>query len=230
MHDPNKYLPIPEVDDWLNLKDWTFRCNYKQGQHGDFYWITPYYTWDFLDCIELPQTPFRILMTYFDWFGGAAACFGSKPGWQVVAEHCALSDVITEKPVINYGADIELMLIDEPLSKSEIAGRLSLAGVDADPDNSDFWKFIEEVEPYCFASYTHGMFFTAKKKELIESFYSEETLQNVERTEREKERAGRARMWEMLGPECGPETCVDFGCDRLRIQLAMRCFFHQRRR
>lgn len=39
--------------------------------------------------------------------------------------------------------------------------------------------------------------------------------------------AARAQKWQALGPECGPEVCVEEACKRLRIKLAVRCFMHQ---
>lgn len=228
MHDPGKYRPIPTIDDWLNLSDWTFKSKYQEGQHGELFWVSPSYSCDVLDCIELPETPFRILVTSFD--NGPRACFGTEAGWQMLGETRALSEPMVENLLPSYGTDMELMLIDEAISVKEIASRLKRAGELTNPEDPDFWNFIETMQPYCFVTYdiyTQQLFFVAKKKELIESLYSAETLARVEQAKRKYLRASRVLTWEQLGPECGPETCVDFGCNRLRIQLAVRCFLHQ---
>ena len=42
-----------------------------------------------------------------------------------------------------------------------------------------------------------------------------------------RRKRARKTFWAELGPECGPETCVETGCNRLRIKLAIRCLEHQ---
>jgi hypothetical protein len=212
------------IEDYLNLSDWVFKAGVEEGHHEDFFWVKLAHFIDFADYICLPQCPYRILITYFD--GPGSACYGSAPGWRVVGEY-ALSDFMTKRPKINYGADTELLVLDKPLTDDEIMSGLALANVETDPDDPKFWDFLDRLQPYCFASYRGTIFFTAKIKLLVDALHSERAIADIEHQERTYLGSSRASLWRNLGPECGPEKCIEPDCDRLRIKLAVRCFMHQ---
>lgn len=220
--------PHQTIADYLELKDWNFKPSYQTGQHEEFFWVTMGYHIDCSEFIAWPHQPFAILMITFDG-SNAGYCFASKPNWRAVGEF-AVSDPMPGRPVLSYQADFELMLLDKELSDQQIKDAFVSGDVGTHLDDPKFWDILSCLQPYCYVAYTDQLYFISKDKALVDAMYSQQALDSVERTSKEYMLKSRESMWEMLGPECGPEVCAEPGCDRLRIQLAMRCFMHQRAR
>ena len=229
MEDSSRRGPIPTIEDYLNVSDWGFDPKYDEGRNGDYFWVSLNYDVEFEKFIPVPRNPYRILVTYFDWWGGAAKLYGSSPGWKAVNQ-CAISDAIVDRPpIINYRADTALMFLDKPLTDQQIQTGLTFADEEPDPSNSRFWSLLDHLQPYLYISYMAKEFFAAREKILLDALHSADAFADVEAKERADCRNTRAEQWKKLGPECGPEKCVESGCDRLRIKLAIRCFIHQLR-
>lgn len=230
MSESKDYPPLPAIEDFLNLKDWSFKAVFLEGQVGNYFWFDPGYWIAFEDYIAMPERPYCIVMTAFDGYGGAGPSYGRDPGWREVGV-CAVSEMMTGRPQVNYGADIELMLVDRPIEDDELLHWFSEDSdyLEARPENAYLWAMIEEIQPYCYAAYNQEILFAARNKELVDALHSPEAIEDVERKAKERCREGRAKAWADLGPERGPEQCVEPGCERLRIPLAIRCFFHQGR-
>ncbi|HEY9684838.1 MAG TPA: hypothetical protein V6C86_24890 [Oculatellaceae cyanobacterium] len=219
----------PSVEEHLNLSDWSFKARIEQGKHRDYHWISLDYDVEFENYIAPPLDSFRILVTHFDGYGGAAVCYSNTPGWRRIGE-CAISDVIADKlPAINYAADTALMYLDRPLGDEELLAGLCFADEEPDPNNSRFWFLLDRIQPYLFISYMERAFFAAQNRGLLDALHSPCALAEVEERERASLRASRKSKWEDVGPECGPEKCVEPDCDRLRIKRAVRCYMHQLR-
>lgn len=67
-------MPIPTIEDYLQLSDWKFKVSIKEGCHANFFWLRSLELGaaDLLETIDLPGKPFSVLVTYWDWHGGGA--------------------------------------------------------------------------------------------------------------------------------------------------------------
>jgi hypothetical protein len=228
-NDVASFRTIPSIEDHLNLSDWTFKATFEQGQHGDYYWISLDYDVEYEKIISYPQDQYRVLVTHYDGFGKAAFCYGNTPGWRTIGE-CAISDFVTDRsPEINYAADTALMFLTKQVTDQELLSDLKFADEEPDPNNSRFWLLLERMQPYLFVSYMEKEFFASKNKALLDALRSPNALADVEERERSYRKMSRLTKWENVGPECGPEQCVEPDCHRLRIERAIRCYMHQLR-
>jgi len=227
---------IPTIEEYLKLSDWTFSVSMNEGSYSNFFWLRSRHlgALDVLETIDLPKKPFRVLITYWDWNGGGASTYGSEAGWRELGEY-AISDVSTVLPKLHYGADNAQMLLDESIADQEILRALSNFDEPYTLDDLEeehakkFWAALEAVKPYCYFSYGlfDGFTFIARGHDLRRQFLDRVSQHKIEAIYRERESDTRARMWQELGPECGPEICIEENCERLRIKLAVRCFMHQ---
>lgn len=127
------------------------------------------------------------------------------------------------------------MLLDESLADDELLKNLSYFDEpymldDLDEEQAqNFWAAIEGIQPYCYFSYGlfDGFTFVARGPDLYRQFLDRVSLEAIETFYKKTAAASRARTWAELGPECGPEICIEDNCNRLRIKLALRCFIHQ---
>lgn len=217
---------IPTVAEFLNLSDWSFNAKFEVGQHNDYHWISLDYDVEFEKFMPFPEYPYRVLVTHYDGYGGAAYCYNRTPGWRSL-DKCALSDIITEQlPSINFSADTALMFIDAQLSDQALSAALRLVE-EPDPASPAFWCFLNQLQPYLFISYTEKEFFASKNKELLDMLHSDQALAEAEEQAKTNLKASRLAKWENVGPECGPEECAEPGCKRLRVECAIRCYMHQ---
>jgi hypothetical protein len=217
---------IPTVAEFLNLSDWSFNAKFEVGQHNDYHWVTLDYDVEFEKFIPFPEYPYRVLVTHYDGYGGAAYCYRSTPGWRSIDE-CALSDIVAmHPPSINYAADTALMFINAQLSDQDLSAALRLV---EEPDlaSSSFWLFLDQLQPYLFISHMETEFFASKNKDLLDRLHSDQALAEAEEQAKTHLNASRLAKWESVGPECGPEECAEPGCKRLRVERATRCYMHQ---
>ena len=224
------------IDEYLSVIDWQFNPNVKKGQVDDFYWVrSPEFagTVDVLEHVDLPAQPFSVLVTDWDGSGGGAQFYGPRQGWRLVGQS-ALSEPSCNLPELSYGADNAQMLIDHAISDEALLSALTdfcEPHFLDDPDGSQsFWNAINAIQPYCYFSYgcsAENFTFIARGKSLIDQFWQNVSLPKVELKLRQGLVESRAKTWNTLGPECGPEVCQEANCDRLRIKLAVRCFIHQ---
>lgn len=206
----------------------------KTGCSGNFFWLrsSELGVLDVLQVIDLPEKPFRVVVTYWDWGGGAAFAYGDISGWSRLGEY-AISDTSTVLPKLQFGADNAQMLLDEVMSEHEVLQNLLefdepylLDDLENDQVKA-FWIAIEALRPYCYFSYCEGLTLIMRGTESCKEFIDRVSLEEVETIFRGRTTSYREKKWNELGPECGPEVCIEENCDRLRIKLAVRCFIHQ---
>lgn len=229
-------MPIPTIEEYLQMSDWNFGVSIKEGCHANFYWLRSreLVMADLLATIDLPRQPFSVLVTYWDWHGGGSATYGNERGWRHIGKY-AISDASTVLPELHYGADCGQMLLDEQIADSDLLKALSRFDEpymldDLEEEHAkNFWAAIEVIKPFCYFSYGlfDGFTFVARGLALYRQFMERVSPEAIEQIYKERAAANRAKTWEDLGPECGPETCIEPNCDRLRIRLAIRCFIHQ---
>lgn len=225
---------ILSTDDYLNLTDWNFKVSIAEGKHGNYYWLrcAEFMAIDFRKHLKLPVNPFCVLVTYWDWNEGAAKRYFGEHGWRTLDRY-AISYWETTLPKLYFEADNTCMIIDHPVDDNEILLALkeftepTYLEDEEGPCVKGFWNSIEALQPYCYASYSNGLTFIANGEEFYKDFVNSISIEEVKAFHRNRETEHRLKLWKDIGPECGPETCVESNCDRLRIKLAVRCFIHQ---
>lgn len=221
---------LPTIEEWLAMEDWYYIPSMYGGVEGEYHWIQcP--EGDFADALEFelePKVPFRLLATYWDVAAGAPALYRNYPGWKIYDNFAICNE--TERMLdLNFSADAAVMVIDHPVSNEDLLS-LFKNFVDFNPDSDEterFWDVIRKVRPYCYLSNIYGGILVARGKELYESVFNEEFVSAIIKEQRRRKENMRKALWNQIGPECGPEKCTEKDCDRLRIQLAVRCFLHQ---
>lgn len=218
--------PLQTIEEYLDLSDWTFKPGYEIGSHGDFYWIRYDYQIDPLQFINLPKSKYRALLLDFD-SGPPGKYFGNDPGWSALGEF-ALSDAGDSLPNLRFGAaDTAYLLLTQEFDQVALLEQLGRLEEPHQKTNQIFWEVMDAVKPFCYCSDCGGTFFVSPYKASIDILYSSKVLQIAEDRAREGKRKSRLELWQTLGPERGPEKCVEQDCERLRIELAVRCFMHQ---
>lgn len=227
-------IPPRTVDEYLQVSDWHFEVDIQQGTHSGFSWLRSEMLArsDISDLISLPERPFSVLVTFWDWHGGAAKVYGTDAGWRQLGDY-AISSPSRILPKLHFGADNTQMFLDDPIPDHDILA--ALIGFDDpydldDLDSSEtrkFWNCIEMINPYCYFSYAREFTLITRGRDLLDQALTQVSIEELEAHLKHEAAANRARLWDSLGPECGPEECVVPACGRLRIRLAVRCFMHQ---
>ncbi len=226
---------LQTIESFLSVDDWQYSLSLKQGSHNNYFWLRSkdLRVIDCLDLVDLPDKKCSVLVTEWD-SSDVCEIYGRKQGWRCVGRY-ALSEPSLELPALQLGADCAQMLIDHEVSDNDI---LAADFTDDEPYFLDdliddraikFWSAIEQVDPYCYFSYGYPEEFTfiARTAAVYDAFFKRIDFATVEANFRKTESVRRSQLWKALGPECGPEVCIEENCDRLRIQLAVRCFIHQ---
>jgi len=221
---------LPTIEEWLALEDCDFSPNVIEGTHGDYFWVSCEGAsfGDELSRFMFLPTEFRVLVTYWDCPGGVTAAYRNEPGWKIVDSY-ALGPPLKYIPEMNFHAPNSAMLIEGSISECDI-GALFEGFEEFQPymaESDCFWNVVDRVNPFSYFSDLDEGLFVARGKELYDLGFNNEVVAAVTTKFRVGQQRIRQSSWNSLGPECGPEKCVESNCDRLRIQLAVRCFLHQ---
>lgn len=219
---------LPTIEDWLALKDWSRTPNVTEGTHGEYFWVRCESAWfgSALSTTLFMPTEFRVLVTY--WDGNGADFYRNEPGWKAIGDY-ALGPPLKYFPELNFGAQSAAMLIPHTVPESQLEDLLD-GFDDFQPyrgETAPFWNVVDRIKPICYFSDLDEGIFVAQGKELYELGFNESLVAEITNELRVREQRIRQSTWNTLGPECGPEKCVEPGCDHLRIRLAIRCLLHQ---
>lgn len=221
---------LQTVDEYLTLQGWTFRPLITEGSNGNFVWFRSVESLLFhpLEVLDPPTTPFRVVILSWDSGDGSSSFYRDLPGWNAVGEW-AVSPTLTSFPEFNFAARSEEMIIDascseEEISEAQVSYELSEQIPDVGSQSEAFWRMLDKLQPYCF---TCESIFVARDRQIYERVINRENMAVSEAKHKARVLSYRQIQWENLGPEIGPEECVEAGCGRLRISLAVRCFMHQ---
>lgn len=214
---------LQTIEEYLSLADWSYKPVVTEGTHGDYFWVAT--DMRFHEERGLPKYPFRVLAISFDGFGSGAKIYENEPGWKPLGSF-AISEMVTTLPKMYFDAEYSYMLIDRPLTDVQILSCF----IDFEDfmycERDRFWQTVDALQPYFYvAGWDHSVF-VARGKDLYETVFNEACADESREIARRRELDGRRKMWESQGPERGPEVCVEPDCDRLRIQLTIRCFIH----
>jgi hypothetical protein len=227
-------MTLASVDDWLNLKDWQFELHVDEGHHKNHYWLysPELSTIDALSIVTMPEE-FCVLATEYDGVG--AGYMYSSQGWASIGKY-VLSPPVSKLPHIYDGAQYAIMIVDKQKNRSEIepllAGFKDHYGDPAKNANFEaFQKAIETINPYLYISYCgdkrgEGLFLLMRGSKALEQFQATDEVKTVGDKSRAAMIEHRRALWRSLGPESGPETCNQPGCDRLRTPVSKKCFIH----
>ena len=139
----------------------------------------------------------------------------------------AITEMSSTLPDLCFGADTAFLLLDREFDQTAILEQRKSLETHYEESDQNVWKAMNADKPFCYYSDGGGTFFVSPHKTSIEVLYSSKVLQIAEDRAREGGHKSRLALWQTLGPERGPEKCVEQNCDRLRIELAVRCFMHQ---
>jgi hypothetical protein len=94
-----------------------------------------------------------------------------------------------------------------------------------------FWHVVQRLNPIFYVCDWVVFTLISRDKAGLAEFVENASFKSVENKTKQDAFAQRAGLWSyywnLLGPECGPETCVANGCERLRIEVAVFCLRHQ---
>lgn len=231
---------IQTIEEFLQVKDWEFSLELKRGEFGNFHWLRSedlpifdlFDTLDLFDIIDLPSIPFQVIVTRYGYDGGARN-YGAWDGWRHIGE-CAIIGPVSTMPQLEYDLGCAQIVIDGSHSDAQIANVLQnfkepKSLTDMTNAHADyFWKAFELLNPYCYYSNWEvgALTLILRDKEQLDQFVGAVDEAETKRLYIEEEQKKRRSFWESFGAELGPEKCIEEGCDRLRIQLSIRCFIH----
>lgn len=220
---------LPTVKAYLAMQDWKFEPRIEEGRHGDYYWASFPWINDYepFKQIAPPSTPFCTVVKPSKYDDLTAASIAQRAGWARYGDF-AISKWSTTLPNIELDGISTRFFVDILKSDSKIIEAIGDFEFDYFlfllPGQAErFWQTVDSLQPYCCVS---GGTFVARGKDVYEQFYNQELLDEYERDQWQFAKKERARLWGNIGPERGPEVCVEPGCDRLKIELSIRCFVH----
>ena len=218
-----------------------WRHDYRRGLYGGFHWLQSEQLQfsDFLAWMKPPTEGFRLLITAVDGVGSAYP-YARKDGWISNAEyglsplmHSWPELVVTGNGEAAYVLDALSILpdIEKNLIKFQNLDCLEQLDDFSLPTIQQFWKVARQLNPLFYICDWRWFSLVSRSEASLAEFIEGAGFQNSESKLKDDAFATRESLWnhywETLGPEGGPEECVHPGCDRLRIQLAIRCLRHQ---
>jgi hypothetical protein len=98
--------------------------------------------------------------------------------------------------------------------------------------NEHFWNHVLTAKPLLYYSqHCYDFVLVCSDKKFLAEFLLSNRFQSSEERAKAELIAERPHLWqehfEALGPECGPEKCIEESCENLRIKVAIRCVSHQ---
>lgn len=119
-----------KIEDYLQVTDWDFSLELERGKIGRFHWLRYEYlpifdlfdTVDLFDIIELPSSPFQVIVTRYAYAGGARN-YGAWDGWRHIGEFAIIGPVST-MPQLEYDLDSAQIVIDGSHSDAQIENAL----------------------------------------------------------------------------------------------------------
>lgn len=213
-------------DDFLPVTELSYHHDFEQGVHGKYFWIQSRHVTldDFFEMAPLPAGGVRFIITTFD--GHALGPLTISPllhSWEwhysgsgdsalVVHPRTEITDVAE-----NVTKFMEMDPVFDLSSKSEVT--------------ANFWKELEILSPIAYISAHDHLIVATKNREFFESFIFSPEFLRYEEIRKHRALEHRVKAWndyhQDLGPECGPEKCIEPNCMRLRIKLAVKCIRHQ---
>jgi hypothetical protein len=228
-------------DDFMRATEINWRHDFRQGIHDGFSWLQSrqIHFHDFFDWMKPPTEGFRLLITAVDGCPGASP-YQIEEGW-IIGERYGLSPLMHHWPQLIFTGNGEALFvldasstlsnIDEiPNKYVEVSGYEQLDDLSL-PEIRQFWDSVNNFNPLFYMCDWALFSFVSRSETNFEQFIEADSFKNIEAKLEADTKSQRLSLWkyywDAIGPECGPEPCVQPGCDRLRIHLAIRCLRHQ---
>jgi len=215
--------PIDPPEDFLQIEENNYRHIFDSGIKDGIPWLTSnrLAIESALELIAPPKPGLRILAK------------GRELG--LPSKAFELSDVVVERwPDINFCANFfvlpsdfkarQLLLVNQELTDF-------FYSVEARPAYSEdelLWYLMAALKPlFHFATQFQGLSMATADSNVITKVLNSDRFLSAESEEFERLREQRIYFWQTVGPECGPEQCIETDCKRLRVKVALRCITHQ---
>ena len=228
------------VLEYLDLYDIDPHRMARFGKFENYFWVSYKFAVDPLSAIK-PSQPFWLIGTLFDgstpawmFYDGPQHFCQSKEPWEKIDEDFIISPPLHKAPNLGLGADFGLIGITERPSNLELSRILNgfedRDGLISPPDQIDldeFWRPLKELNAYFYCSYLNRYLFLARDAELYEQIFRYERLVEPGFSSLYQEYKRRNELWQEIGPEDGPNKCIEKECKRKSIRNGRKCFFHE---
>lgn len=225
-----KIPPIPE--DYMPITPRRYQHVWTTGVQRNYHWLRSNQVniKDFFAWVSAPKDGFRFGGFIFDGSTRKPNLTALSPirlSWPKV-EFTGIGDYLIFLPPDALESDIQFFLKDLLNSHYPLRNPHDLTDV----DNTHFWNQIEIAAPiFYYRQDGNDFLVVCRDKEMLAKFMLSSGFQSSEERTKAELIAERPASWkkhfQSLGPECGPEKCVEEGCDNLRIKVAVRCVKHQ---
>lgn len=218
---------VENIEDYLRAKDWKYTFEAMEGSESGYSWMkTKDMMIDPLSAVTHPEQFKIVILDYAQ--GPGAEAFGNKAGWTKVGDY-AFSPVYRTLPDLPLHEAIYMMY--DPREAPDME---SLIGKHQLYCHRDIFEeelpllanTLSTLKAFLYLGNTYDFVFLAQDQTMAEMKSSEAFLSLPERA-REQVCKRRDRMWQQIGPEVGPDLCINEGCEHKRLQLTPRCFIHQ---
>lgn len=239
------------IDDFLNLSDWTYADALPVivGGHAGYQWVlldlddeltrdntytsaNSFKSFNSLGFVTMPEA-FQMIEVNIDKI--------RKPMYQ--CDHrWRLNSHIPDCAYRTEDGGLGQSEIERSgntiIFNSAVCGALDLPAVvekwhERCPENmafdsmEDLCDLLALVKAETFVYNTFVKMVVSNQPSVIESYLNSSVIKDLEYLSRKQEKKERLELWQSLGPEVGPDSCSQEGCDKPRISLAVNCFLHQ---
>jgi len=227
-------MPDPLADP-LYIDRTLFRHDWWQGKRGAYVWLqSRQLTCDyFFRPTHPPANGYRMIATK-GLAMSEALFYRPQSEWDQFG-NCYLSRVLHKWPKYLDPRSLDGSMVlpawfepsQLPSDFNDIPMILCPFGTPETEAEQGLWQLIERFEATHYLC-DHKLFTLATTDEdVFNEFIHTDEFINVDQKLYEMAVQCRRELWEAIGPETGPDRCIEPGCTRLRISLAIRCFPHQ---
>jgi hypothetical protein len=230
--------------EYLSVDPESIRHKWTRGNRGKYFWLQSdeYFFRDFLLVLEQSRDSVPALAVLLPGCEGSDDYCEKHLHWKRLSEDLCLSPAISDLAQLRFAIDGDAFLIFPSSRNStelaadlnKLAGRINLfqrthiiLGPVEDDAVTQFWDSLDVLAPTLFIDFTFEFTLVTPKESILQAVITSNGFTGIEARMMKQSIEGKRKAWEQLGPESGPETCVEPGCDRLRIQRAIRCYGHQ---
>ncbi len=227
---------VEPPDEYLVVHPQLYKHEWWQGKREHFHWLqSKHFTCShFFNAVPAPASGCRILVSMRTDYPP----YCQTMGWTDMGQDIASSPVLSHWDDLKVGEEgVGFLVVPSTAKVQQISPMFSgltvfdkhyiHLGSTEDQEIKSFWTTLGSLEPLMYL--VDGFVFTiiSPDKDVIEQLIESHSFGSLEARRHEQARQRLQNLWHSIGPECGPETCVEPGCGRLRIALAIRCFVHQ---
>lgn len=199
-----------------------YHHDYVFGRTGRYLWLRSnhFRLWDALSLIPPPKEGFRTL--YAPYFTPELA---ANP--QLI-----LTPIMYSWPD-TFAFGRIFILPSEIASNIHELQRFNLNLLEVLVDDNDpavdieLSRCVNALHPLFFFCQSRNFWMATRNRKVFEHLINSERFTNTSERRKAELESSFKEFADAVGPEVGPESCVETDCHRLRIRFAVRCVFHQ---